>query len=119
LATYLRTACRGLPLFALPFAAAACVASGAPAKAAVVQTAPTASHQRFQAALNAMEDCLRRAGYRMVGPPQGDRTSVDVIAPDEADRKIRSDAGYAVAYHRCAKQVGFDQPSPTAGAAAP
>lgn len=114
MATYLRTACRGLPLFALPFAAAACVACGAPAKAAVVQPDLTAGHQRFQTALNVMEDCLRRAGYRMVGPPQGDGGSVNIIAPDEADRRTRTEAAYAVAYHRCAKQAGFDQPEPSA-----
>lgn len=116
----MRTACRGLPLFALPFAAAACVACGAPAKAAAaVQPDPTAGHQRFQAALNVMEDCLRRAGYRMVGPPQGDSGSVNIIAPDEADRTTRSEAAYAAAYHRCAKQTGFDKPEPTAGAPTP
>jgi hypothetical protein len=55
----------------------------------------------------------------MVGPPQGESASVDVISPNEADRRTRSDAAYAVAYHRCAKQTGFDQPTPSAGAATP
>jgi hypothetical protein len=85
-----------------------------------VSTTSTASRQqqpqKMQAASNAMNACLKKAGYHFVGPPS-DETSANLhmVTNNVADQQMVKDPGYKKAYDKCAASTGFNQLVNSAG----
>jgi hypothetical protein len=85
-----------------------------------VSTTSTTSRQqqaqKMQAATNAMNACLKKAGYQFVGPPS-DETSANehFVSNNAADTQMAQDPAYKTAFDKCATSTGFNQLTNSAG----
>jgi hypothetical protein len=103
----------GLALLGLAAAAALLSACG------LGRPAPASAHsgsgnnaraQKAMAAAKAQDACLKKAGYRLVGPPPDEvPENAKIVNANGADDQMRNDPGYKAAYDKCAAQTGFKQ----------
>jgi hypothetical protein len=100
-----------LALLGLATAVALLSACGLGRPASATSTASNnAKAQKAMTAAKAMNSCLTKSGYRLVGPPPDEvPENAKIVNGNGADDQMRSDPGYKAAYDRCATSTGFKQ----------
>jgi hypothetical protein len=97
-----------LPAVALMVVISGCGSSPLSAPASTNNQAT--QQQKAQAAFSAMNQCLGKEGFRMVGAPSDEQgANSNVITNNAADKQMRDDPSYKKAYDKCAASTGFNQ----------